>query len=374
MKQKKSIRFSTIDLGSGGAEKILISILKSLSRDKYNISIILFDKTGVYLKDIPSDVQLNYFISPEKWPKILMPFYRKVFRRIAFRLFMYIPSLVYILSKSEVVDIDVAFLQDTSYFLKSNYAKTKLAWVHTDAGVSLKYRNWLSPMKYAQKIIGVSSGVTKSIATIYPNFTNKTITIYNPTPIDEVQQAAKAETIIFSKPTIIAVGKFKEQKGFDILIKSFRLLIDKGYDWNLKILGDGDDEIKIKNLISQLDLSNQVELLGFKKNPYPYMHSADIFVLSSRCEGFAQVIVEALAVGVPVVATDCDFGPREILKNGEIGILVPVDDIKALTLGIERVINDSNLKHELINKGLIRARDFDLYKTVLEIEKVLDEL
>jgi glycosyltransferase involved in cell wall biosynthesis len=102
-----------------------------------------------------------------------------------------------------------------------------------------------------------------------------------------------------------------------------------------------------------------VRLLGFQQNPFKYMAAADLFVLSSRFEGFGNVIVEAMACGVPVVATDCPFGPGEIIKDGRNGMLVAPDSTSALAEGILRVLMDKELKKRLAISGATRALDFD---------------
>lgn len=370
----QSIRFSITDLGSGGAEQILINILKSLSREKYKLSLFLFERRGFYLNDVPKDVEVKYFIDPSKLPKFLIPFYDRILRRILFRLVMHFPTLVYKIARVKEVDVDVAFLQDVTYLLKANYAKTKIAWLHVDIAQISTFKKLLRKnFEYADKIVGVSYDVSKGLVRDFPECLEKSITILNPSSVEDIQNLAKLGDIVFSKPTIIAVGKLKYQKGFDVLIRSFKTLVTKGYDWELKILGDSVHDVDLPALISELNLEDKVELLGFKKNPYMYMSRANVFVLSSRWEGFGQVVVEALCVGVPVVSTDCKSGPREICKNEECGVLVPVEDIGALADAIELVVNDSSLRQKLISSGLKRCQDFNLQIIIQKIEALFDQ-
>ena len=121
-----------------------------------------------------------------------------------------------------------------------------------------------------------------------------------------------------SKFEIISVGRLSEQKDYRTLLKSLSL-VKKKHNFNLKILGIGKELTNLKKLAQDLEIADNVEFLGFKENPYPYIKSSDLFVLSSKWEGFGLVLVEALALGTPVIATDSNGAPSEILNNGEFG-------------------------------------------------------
>ena len=371
----KQIRFSITNLADGGAEKILINILKCLSRDKYHISLFLFEKSGVYLKNIPHDVDVNYFIHETKNSSWLLSLFGKIFRTFAFRVFMYFPGLVYRLCGIKYCDIDISYIQDTTYLLKANHAKKKIAWIHTNILNSPTYKRGLEQnLACADKIISVSQGATDIINKSFSDFKNRTMTIYNPSPLSEISKLSESHHVVFLKPTIVGVGKLKKVKGFDILIKSFKLIIERGFDWNLVILGDGELRDELESLINELSISDHVQLLGFKENPYSYMAKADLFVLSSYFEGFGQVVVEAQYLGIPIVSTDCDVGPREILHDGECGLLVPVGSIEKLAAGIEQLMTDQQLRDKFIAKGIKRAQDFDLPKVMTQVEDLFDEI
>jgi len=131
-------------------------------------------------------------------------------------------------------------------------------------------------------------------------------------------------------------------------------------------LGEGDERPKLEALIKERELEEAVALPGFVDNPYKYMKHAAVFVLSSQWEGFGNVLVEAMALGTPVVSTDCPSGPAEILENGKWGVLVPVGDIQQLAKGIL-----SALKKKEIN-SMPRALMFSVENIMKEYSNILD--
>jgi glycosyltransferase involved in cell wall biosynthesis len=137
-----------------------------------------------------------------------------------------------------------------------------------------------------------------------------------------------------------------QQKDFPTLIEAFRLLRDKAMA-RLIILGEGEERGQLEALIMASGLSADVDLHGFVENPYAYLSRADAFVLSSRWEGLPTVLIEALACGCPVVATDCPSGPREILEGGLYGTLVPVGDAAALCAAMYQVLKTRPAKQLL---------------------------
>ena len=206
----------------------------------------------------------------------------------------------------------------------------------------LKYR--LMPLwsrwalRSVDHIVAVSSGVADDLSRSTGIPRSRFHVIYNPVISDSMYCAARepVEHPWFQPgepPVVLAVGRLDKQKDFPMLLRAFRLVRD-AVAARLMILGEGPDRSRIESTVRELRLSEDVALPGFESNPYRFMRRAAVFALSSAWEGFGVVLVEALAMGVPVVSTDCTYGPSEILENGKYGTLVPVGDHEAMARGL----------------------------------------
>jgi glycosyltransferase involved in cell wall biosynthesis len=160
-------------------------------------------------------------------------------------------------------------------------------------------------------------------------------------------------------PVILSAGRLVKEKDYETLIRAFAM-VRKKRPARLAILGEGAERNSLLELTERLGIKEDVALLGFKTNPYVYMARATVFVLSSTVEGLPNVIVEAMAVGTPIVSTDCKSGPREILDDGKYGILVPVGDADALAKAIEKQLDEPTDKELLLK----RSEDFSLEKVI----------
>lgn len=198
--------------------------------------------------------------------------------------------------------------------------------------------------RHVDRIIAVSDGVAEDIARIARLPAQQIAVVRNPVITPNLFRLA-AEPVDHpwltdgSIPVIVAAGRMTRQKDFPTLIRAFSQL-RKTRPCRLIILGEGErGREKLEALTRELDLVNDVDMPGFKKNPYPYFARASLFVLSSAWEGSPNVLTEALAVGTPVVSTDCPSGPREILQDGRYGKLVPVGDAAALARAMKDTLD-----------------------------------
>jgi glycosyltransferase involved in cell wall biosynthesis len=183
--------------------------------------------------------------------------------------------------------------------------------------------------------------------------------IYNPIDVARIRTLAKASPPIeLGRPFIVAAGRLVRQKGYDLLIKAFaESAAARGAD--LVILGEGPLEGALKAQAAALGVGDRVRFPGFQANPWAWFASARLFVLSSRWEGFGNVVAEALACGAPTLVTDCDFGPREQVVHGVNGWVVRTEDPAALTAGLDILLGEPVLAARLAKAGRVRAWTFD---------------
>lgn len=229
------------------------------------------------------------------------------------------------------------------------------------SSLALKFalRASLQAYRCADARIAVSSGVADDLSRLSGIARDKFQVIHNPlwiAPPDGDLEEPKP-SVLWGRsagPRILTVGRLKAQKNHTLLLSAFAELADALPSARLAILGTGEQEAQTRALIGDLGLDDRVILPGHVHDPSPWYRSADLFVISSDYEGFGNVIVEALAAGVPVVSTDCPSGPTEILEGGRWGRLVPVGDKKALATAMHEALRAERDREALKR----RAADF----------------
>jgi len=233
--------------------------------------------------------------------------------------------------------------------------------------------------KYVDKVVGVSKELSEQTKKYFNLKNDQVIFIYNPFDLATITQKSTEEVKHpwfreKKDPIIISVARLDPiQKDFPTLLKAFTL-INKKVSTRLVILGSGPQEQELKKLADELDITQKVWFVGFQENPYKFMALADIFILSSKFEALPAVLVEAMACGVPVISSDCDFGPREILENGKYGVLVPVRDVAKMSEAILRLLRNKELCQQFIESGKKKVLEFTVEGSVKEYEKIFNQV
>lgn len=195
------------------------------------------------------------------------------------------------------------------------------------------------------RIIGVSHGVSEDFASLAGMPSENIHTIHNPVVTQDLLESARTPVAepwfneAASTPVVLNVGRLEQQKDQLTLVSAFEQ-VRTHRSCRLVLIGEGRDRRRIEARIAQSPFRGDIALLGHRDNPYAYMARASIFVLSSLWEGFGNVLVEAMACGIPVVSTDCPHGPREILEDGRLGLLVAPQDPDAMADAIIRTLDD----------------------------------
>lgn len=270
----------------------------------------------------------------------------------------------------------VSLLMLAALFLSGQFRQACLVFtVHTVISRHLKHsslrgrlNNWLfvRSLAFSNHVVAVSQGVARDLEEVANLPQGYIKVIYNPAwcPVmDEATKDACPEPWLNEKtvPVIVSAGRLTAAKSFPTLLRAFAELRSR-LPVRLIILGEGEQRRQIETLAEELSLSEHLRLPGHVPNPLAYLSKADVFALSSIWEGFGNVVVEALGCGLPIVATDCPSGPREILDNGRYGELVPPEDVVALADALQRAL-ETQVSPEVQRA---RATDFSFERSAKE--------
>jgi len=204
-----------------------------------------------------------------------------------------------------------------------------------------------------------------------PALQSRAVVISNPVQAPEVREFPRSSR---TSRTIVSIGRLVHQKGFDILLRAFAINSPHHPEWNLTIIGEGPLRAELESLINSLGLEGRVKLLGQVINVDDYLGHADLFVLASRFEGFPMALCEALAIGLPVVAMDCPTGPREIIRDGIDGVLVPNEDVDALAAAMDRLMKDLGERQRLACRGPEIIERFGVQRVMPMWDELLAEV
>lgn len=381
MTPRKKILFLIESLSGGGAEKILTTILNNININKFDVTLCCIVNTGQFLNDIPNNVAYQYIIPN---PKETNSLWSKLKYTLKYKLvYSWLPlNWVYRLWLPKGNDIEIAFVEGFSAKLLSQSCSRakKIAWLHTD----FAYNHWTSIVFKDKKqeessyskfdnIVCVSNVVKDSLLNIYPSL-NNVIVKYNPINDTQIRNLSNLRSNLEcgkeNMLKIVSVGRLAPQKGYDRLLPIIKRLNDSGHNISLTILGEGSEREKLEEYITKNNLENIVHLPGFAPNPYSIIKEHDLFVCSSRAEGYSTAVSEALILGLPVITTDCS-GMKELLgENNEYGVVVQNDE-ESIYNGIKKFLENKSYLEFYTKKATERGKDFSLTSLMNEIEVIL---
>ena len=223
---------------------------------------------------------------------------------------------------------------------------------------------------FATQVISCSQGVDDNWGWLS---SDRRKVIYNPLAVkpESATDTKLPEKFASDKKTIVGMGRLTEQKGFDILLAAFASIAPQYPDWQLLILGEGEQRQQLEAQRDRLGLQSRVIMPGLLDNPFPLLRRSHIFVLSSLYEGFGNVIIEAMACDLPVISTDCPSGPGEIITNGENGILVPNRDRDSLAKAMAQLMSDPERRIQLAKTAQKSLNRFELETIINQWEDLL---
>lgn len=224
---------------------------------------------------------------------------------------------------------------------------------------------------FADAVVVQTEGVKRWASSVAPRENVRVI----PNPVEEPGPPTAGERIKMPEgPLVVAMGRLTLQKGFDLLLQAFKQCSESHAEWSLVLLGEGSERANLEAKVLDLGLGDRVHFAGRVKEPAHLLRQADLFVLSSRFEGFPNALLEAMACGMAVISFDCPSGPRDIITNGTNGVLVPAEDVDGLGEAMGRLMTDSA---ERLRLGEQAVRSLDRFQvgTIMSVwESVLAEV
>jgi glycosyltransferase involved in cell wall biosynthesis len=332
----KRIAIFVPTLQFGGAERVALNLARGFLQRGFSVDILAASDQGAFEELIPTGARLYSLGNKGRILRALPSLVNYLRRESPW-------CVVPIMDHTNVVTVWARWL--------ARVPTTVLATAHCLPSVEARHgsrvREKLSPyavrsfLRFADGIVAVSTGVADDLARTAKIARDRITVIHNPVLTPEFYRKVAEPVSGFhlrdqNKPVIISVGRLVASKGFTVLIRAFAE-VKTQVPSLLLVLGEGEQRTALERLIAELRLGDDVVLPGYTPNPYAHMARAKLFVLSSAYEGFGNVLVESLAAGTPVVATDCT-GPREILQDGSFGELVAVGDVEALARAMVKVL------------------------------------
>jgi len=356
-KSLSSIALFLPTLTPGGIERCMLNLASGFIQQGVNVDLIVADYRGDFISKIPDDTAV-VDLGVDRVLKSILPL-REYLTNTE-------PDVLLVgHTHANIAAVIAGKMSRTETTVAIGVHNTHSLSASTSQNTKSKIKQQLYRQLYVQadQVIAVSNGAKKYTVNHTPLTESDISVIYNPVVTKELYAEASQSVEHRwinddSIQVILGAGRLVDQKDFETLLRAFGKVIEKNSQARLLIAGAGPKEQELENLQSELGIRDQVELVGYLDNLSAYMNAADLFVLSSESEGFGIVLVEAMAVGTPVVSTDCPHGPSEILKNGEYGQLVDVGDEEAMASSIRYVLSNK-YKPKRVEE---RAKEFTVSK------------
>lgn len=378
MNRKKNIGIMVWSLNAGGAERAAANLSKDLS-DKYNVFILLFDAHNISYPYSGTIIDLESTIRTG----IVGKLHEMVRRCVA----------ISNAKRKYNIDLVISFMPNSNLYnvLTKGKGKSIISIRNTmsqkcDSFLEKKIITWCG--RKADMTVSLSEGVRNDLIDNFGYKPNDVVTIYNSCDVswfmrESIEVDALIDEFDFTRPTIATVGRLTYQKGQWHLLRALKIVLQKIPNCQLVIFGQGEKREQLESYAKHLGVTNHVHFLGYIKNHHKFLAKCDVFVFSSLFEGLGNVLLEALACGLPVISSDCPHGPREILdgKLGEgknkiyyanYGVLTPKfsmtdldvndneieDSDVMLAEAIEKLLSDSEMREHYIQQSKLRMEDF----------------
>lgn len=363
--QLKKILFLMPSMVGGGAERTLINLLSKMDYNRYHVDLLVVSNNGVYLNQVPRQVEILGLFKNDFLVRVLAFLQKKYGLQLLYK---------YVIKKKvkKKYDVGISFLDGnfTDLLFLIQGLNKRITWVHSSYKTyrnfakfyeNEKYRNKLMVKRYGKldAIYFVSNDAMAEFIQIFGTYPKMEV-IYNLINEKQIQSKAaqfSAQANSFKGFTFLALGSLLPVKGFDRLIRASAIVKNKGFDFSVKIVGEGPERQNLQKLIAEFNLEGNVELLGFNNNPYPLLKRATVFVMTSVSEALPTALCEAMILKKPVIVTNCS-GCRELVDKGNYGLMAEQSDTD-LAQKMTQLLSDPSLISFYEEKSLKRSELFN---------------
>lgn len=348
---KRPILLYLHSIQGGGAERFFLTLANGLSPDLFEVHVVLgSDHIKDYEAKFSASIKLHYLYSKASKKSLIK--LAKLIRQIR-------PQLAFTtINKNNLTLLAASILschqmpivvREANHLSKTEYSSRKVRFL----------TRWLYNLK-ASQIVAVSNGVKDDLVNHYKIKKAKISIIYTPIDLEKIHQLGQYNPYDDEQPNrIVHVGSFTSQKDHRTLLEAFALVL-KDMQAHLTLVGDGPLKSSILEDIKLHNLIKNVTLTGFVQNPFGYVYHSDLFVLSSKYEGFPNVLLEAMALHTPIVSTDCPSGPNEIIDDGVNGLLVPVESKERLAKAMLTLLKNADQRVKYADSAYEKVQSFSL--------------
>jgi glycosyltransferase involved in cell wall biosynthesis len=369
--QPMKLVFYTHALTTGGVERVAATLASYWAELGWQITIITDQPTSEDFYPLPHSVRRLVLTDNQPSRNQLEGLIRNIGRVRALRKQL----------KTEAPDVAIAMMPGQNCILALARLGLPLLAVGSEhvhppfAGLS---STWKLIRKVCYRFLDAVTALTEPSRELILQNTRaaRVSVIPNPVtiPMDSGEPRLDPEQLSSSSHLVLAAGRLSSEKGFDLLIQAFVQIKSQFPDWNLVILGDGNQRNELEQQIRRSGSSERILLPGTAGNIGAWYQAADLFVLSSHFEGFGNTLMEALAHGTPAVSTDCEAGPRYIIRHEQDGVLIPVNDAEALAAALARLMADDSLRGEFASRASECADRFSTARVAALWEALFLEL
>jgi glycosyltransferase involved in cell wall biosynthesis len=367
------------DLMDGGSPRVIVNLLNFLDKGAFDLRLLLFDDRRAYTLRYPVPTRV---ISIRGGGSLRQKISANLRAAIAIARAIREEAPEIVLTSGGITN------WDTLLGVVGRRRRPKIVVGEHGAGAerlrkdraTVGLQRWLTKWLYkrADRIVAVSEGVRRSLAASARLRPDSCDVIYNPIDVEQILHLSMEDVphpwFHRNIPVVVTTGRIEPLKGFDCLVRAFRLVRDR-CEARCVIIGDGSEKRALQALVRNQGLELEVDLVGYRANPFSFMRRATVFAFPSLAgEGFPMVLAEAMVCGAPVVSTDCVAGPSEILQQGHCGMLVPVANEGALADGLLRLLRDDNLREQYRSRGAQRANDFAAARVAARYGELFNEL